>query len=193
MKVAASSTSRMMLPAVKSRPSLLPQAIEIGTPAVRPREVAVTLASLPVPAAPEQPVATLEPQPIPVALESESDRAMLLALAPAPPAIDVVATLEPQPILIRQPLEPEDIRTLAIQLASAQPPAQPKPAPVAGLENDPGQRRHEPRFAPTVIVVALAQHGATPAPQEDSQVKEVRIERRAPRYFTDYRGAMFFM
>jgi filamentous hemagglutinin family protein len=261
MKVAASSTSRMMLPAVKSRPSLLPQAIEIGTPAVRPREVAVTLASLPVPAAPEQPVATLEPQPIPVALESESDRAMLLVLAPAPPAIDVVATLEPQPIpvalesesdramllalasappaidvvatlepqpipvalenesdramllalapappavevvatlepqpiLIRQPLEPEDIRTLAIQLASAQPPAQPKPAPVAGLENDPGQRRHEPRFAPTVIVVALAQHGATPAPQEDSQVKEVRIERRAPRYFTDYRGAMFFM
>jgi glutaredoxin-like protein len=53
MKVAASSTSRTVLPATKSRPSLLPQAIEIGAPELRARETAVTLASLPLTAAPE--------------------------------------------------------------------------------------------------------------------------------------------
>jgi len=45
-----------------------------------------------------------------------------------------------------------------------------------------------------VTVVALSQHhSAVAVPAEDSQPKEIRIERRAPRYFTDYRGAMFFM
>lgn len=195
MQVAAASTGGMMLPAVKSRPNLLPRDIEIGAPMARPDEAPVWLASLPVPAAPEQLVATLEPQAIPVAVESESERnaAMLLTLVPALPAAEIVATLEPQPILVRQAQEPEDMRTLASQLAAAQSRAQPALAQVAQPELDPAPSRDKPQSAPTVIVVALAQQGAAPAPREDSNVKEVRIERRAPRYFTDYRGAMFFM
>jgi hypothetical protein len=173
MKVAAAPGSRLVLPAAKSRPSLLPQAIEIGAPVERSREAAAALAAIAGPAAVE-PVATLEPQPIPVAAESEPERnvAALLAFTPAPPAVEVVATLEPQPILVHQALEPEDIRTLARQLAVAQPLAQ---------------------SAPAVIVVAMAQQSATPAREEASNVKEVRIERRAPRFFTDYRGAVFHM
>ena len=66
-------------------------------------------------------------------------------------------------------------------------------AQAPGLESDRGQGRHERKFATTAIVVALAQHSAAPASPEDSNVKEVRIERRAPRYFTDYRGAIFHM
>ncbi|MBI5911291.1 MAG: filamentous hemagglutinin N-terminal domain-containing protein [Betaproteobacteria bacterium] len=267
MKVAAAASARMVLPAAKSRPSLLPQAIEIGAPAQRSREAAVALSSLPVPAPPEpvptlepqpipaagenesernrvalfalapalpavevvatlepQPipaagenesernrvalfalapalaavevVATLEPQPIPAAGENESERnrVALFALAPALPAVEIVATLEPQPILLRQPLEPEDIRTLVgSQLAAAQSPVQPRLAQASDLEGEHGRGRGERKAGPAVIVVALAQHSATPAPQEDSNVKEVRIERRAPRYFTDYRGALFFM
>ncbi len=231
MKVAAVSSGRMVLPAARSRPSLLAQAIEIGAPVERSREAAVALASLPVPAAPEL-VATLEPQPIPAAGDNESERkrftllalaptlpaaemvatlepqpiaaageneserkrVTLLALVPALPAAEIVATLEPQPILLRQLLEPEDIRTLAgSQLAAAQSPVQPRLAQGSGLGGDAGQGRKERKAAPAVIVVALAQHGATPASREDSNVKEVRIERRVPRYFTDYRGAMFFM
>ncbi len=195
MKVAAAASARMVLPAAKSRPSLLPQAIEIGAPARRSREAAVALSSLPV-AAPPEPVPTLEPQPIPAAGENESERnrVTLFALAPALSAVEVVATLEPQPILLRQPLEPEDIRTLAgSQFAAAQSPVQPKLAQASDLEGEPGRGRRERKAGPAVIVVALAQHSATPAPQEDSNVREVRIERRAPRYFTDYRGAMFYM
>jgi filamentous hemagglutinin family protein len=180
MKVAAASSSRLVLPAARSRPSLLPQAIEIGAPSQRSRETAVALATLPVAAAPES--------------ESERNNATLLALAPILPAAEVVATQEPQPILLRPPLEPEDIRTLAgSQLAAVQSPAPPKLAQASGADGDAVQGRKERRAAPAVTVVALAKHSATPAPQEDSNVKEVRIERRAPRYFTDYRGAMFFM
>jgi filamentous hemagglutinin family protein len=233
MQVAAAPAGRTMLPAARSRPSLLPRDIEIAAPTMmaRTREAAPRLASLPVSAAAERAMVTLEPQPIPVALESESERSratllafapvlpaaevvatlepqpipaalvsepersgtMLLALAPASPTAEVVATLEPQPILLRQAQEPEDLRTLASQLAAAQPPAQTKPVQVAHADVDLAHGRHEAQAAPTVIVVALAQHGAAPGPREDSKVKEVRIERRAPRYCTDYRGAMFFM
>jgi filamentous hemagglutinin family protein len=195
MKVATSSTSQTVLPAAMPRPSLLPQAVEIGAPVARPREAAVALPAIPSPAAPE-PVATLEPQLIPAAGENESERnrGTLLALAPAPPVVEVAATLEPQLILMRVPREPEAIRTLAdSQLAAVQSPEQPKLAQASGSDGDAGQGRKERNAAPAVIVVALAQQAATPAPQEVSKVKEVRIERRAPRYFTDYRGAMFFM
>jgi filamentous hemagglutinin family protein len=229
VQVAAAPTGRTVLPAARSRPSMLPRDIEIGAPQARPREAALRLASLPVSAAAERPMVTLEPQPIPIAAENGSDRATLLARVSAPPAAEVVATLEPQPIpvaieseaernsatllafaavlpaaevvatlepqpiLLRQAQEPEDLRTLASQLAAVQPPAQTMQVQVAHADVDPAHGRHETQAAPTVIVVALAQHGATPAPQEDSKVNEVRIERRAPRYFTDYRGAMFFM
>ncbi len=271
MKVAAAPSARMVLPAAKSRSSLLPQAIELGAPAQRSRETAVALSSSSISAPPEpvptlepqpisaageneserdrvalfalalalapalpavevvatlepQPisaageneserdrvalfalapalpavevVATLEPQPIPAAGENESerDRVALFALAPVLPAVEVVATVEPQPILLRQPLEPEDIRTLAdSRPAAAQAPVQPKLAQAAGLEGEHGGGSGERKAGPAVIVVVLAQHSATPAPRGDSNVKEVRIERRAPRYFTDYRGAMFFM
>jgi hypothetical protein len=136
-------------------------------------------------------VATLEPQPIAAAGENESERnrVVLLALAPALPVAEVVATLEPQPVLLRQPLEPEDIRTLA----AVQPPAQPKLAQAPIQERDPEPGRRARSAAPAVIVVALAQHNAVPVTQDDSGAKEIRIERRAPRYFTDYRGALFFM
>lgn len=215
MKVAAVSSGRVLLPAASSRPSVLPQAIEIGARADRSGETAVALPSLPLAAAPE-PVATLEPQPIPAAGESEAERnratllalaparpaaelvatlepqpipaageneaernhVTLVALAPARPAVEVVATLEPQPILLRQSPEPEDIRMLA------QGP---------DLGGDRGQGGKERKAAAAVIVVALAQHSARPVPEENSNVKEVRVERRAPRYFTDHRGAMFFM
>ncbi len=235
MKVAAAPSARMVLPAAKSRSSLLPQAIELGAPAQRSRETAVALSSSSISAPPEpvptlepQPisaageneserdrvalfalalalapalpavevVATLEPQPISAAGENESerDRVALFALAPVLPAVEVVATVEPQPILLRQPLEPEDIRTLAdSRPAAAQAPVQPKLAQAAGLEGEHGGGSGERKAGPAVIVVVLAQHSATPAPRGDSNVKEVRIERRAPRYFTDYRGAMFFM
>ena len=139
---------------------------------------------------------TLAPPPIPAAgaEESERDRVALFALTPAPPALEVVATLAPQPILLRQPLKPEDIRALAgSQLAAAQSPVPPKLAQPSDLEGEPGRGRRERKAGPAVIVVALAQHSATPASQENSNVKEVRIERRAPRYFTDYRGAIFYM
>ncbi len=263
MQVAAAPTGQTMLPAARSRPSLLPRDIEIGAPQARPREAvlasppvsaaaertmvtlelqpipiaaengsdrATLLALVSVPPAPEV-VATLEPQPIPVAIENEAERnsatllafaavlpaaevvatlepqpipaalvnepergdTLLLALAPAASTAEVVATLEPQPILLRQAQEPEYLRTLASQLAAVQPPAQALQVQIAHADVDPAHGRHETQAAPTVIVVAMAQHGAAPAPQEDSKVKEVRIERRAPRYFTDYRGAMFFM
>jgi len=139
-------------------------------------------------------VVTLEPQPIPAAGENESERnrVAMLALAPTPPAAEVVATIEPQPVLLHLSPEPEDIRTLAFSPPVAAP-VQAKLAQAPGPENNSGQVRKGRNSAPAVMVVALAQDSAAPAAKEDSNVKEVRIERRAPRYFTDYRGAMFFM
>lgn len=179
MKVAAAPSGRVLLPAARSRPSVLPQAVEIGARADRSGETALALPSSQLAAAPVT-VATLEPQPIPAAGENEAERNHVtpVALAPAPPAVEVVATLEPQPILLRQSTEPEDIRMLA---------------PGPDLGGDRGSGGKERKAAPAVIVVALAQHSARPVPEENSNVKEVRVERRAPRYFTDHRGAMFFM
>ena len=179
MKVAAAPSGRVLLPAARSRPSMLPQAVEIGARADRSGETALALPSSQLAAAPVT-VATLEPQPIPAAGENEAERNHVtpVALAPAPPAVEVVATLEPQPILLRQSTEPEDIRMLA---------------PGPDLGGDRGSGGKERKAAPAVIVVALAQHSARPVPEENSNVKEVRVERRAPRYFTDHRGAMFFM
>lgn len=179
MKVAAVPSGRVLLPAARSRPSVLPQAVEIGARADRSGEAALALPSSQLAAAPES-VATLEPQPIPAAGENEAERnrVTVFALAPARPAVEVVATLEPQPILLRQSAEPEDIRMLA-------------QGPDLGGDRGPGGK--ESKAAPAVIVVALAQHSARPVPEENSNVKEVRVERRAPRYFTDHRGAMFFM
>ncbi len=328
MKVAAAPASRMILPAARSRLSLLPQDIEIGAPARRLPEAAVALSSLPVAAAPER-VATLEPQPIAAAGENEPERnrvtllalapvmpafelvatlelqpiaaagenepernrVTLLALAPVMPAFELVATLEPQPIAAAGENEPERNRVTLLALAPVVPamelvatlepqpiaaageneternrvtllalapvaevlatlepqpiaaageneternrvtllafapvvpaielvatlepqpiaaagenepernrvtllalaPVQPEPSQTAGLES---YRERVRKSAPAVIVVAMAQHSATPASREESSVKEVRIERRAPRYFTDYRGALFFM
>jgi filamentous hemagglutinin family protein len=189
MPVAAVTGSRM-LAAAKSRPSLLPREIELGAPVARPRAAELPAAS-PVSAATELALATLEPQPIAVAAPSEPDRepALLPALAP-PAAPQVVATLEPQPVPVREAQEPGELRALARRLAAAQPVAQSQPVQ---LQAAAARHHHEPRPAPAVTVVALAQHSAAPASAEGSRAKEVRIERHAPRYFTDYRGAMFFM
>ena len=229
LKVAAASSSRTVLPAARSRPGVLPQAIEIGAPARFAQEARVALSYSPVAAAVEpaatlepqpiaaagdnepernrvtllaplvptaEPVATLEPQPIAAAGDNEPERSRvtLLALAPVLPAAEQVAALEPQPILLRQPLEPEDIGSLAANRPVDVPlPLESRFAQAPEQPGDGGEGRYERRPAAAVIVVALAQHSAAPVPREDANVKEVRIERRAPRYFTDYRGAMFFM
>ncbi len=252
MQLASAPRGGMLLASAKSRSSVLPQEIEIGA---RPAASAVAAATaLPVVTIEPQPVlaaqdeaghgslmllalapalsaaeivATPEPQPIPAAVESEPRRGMLQALAARRPALEIAATLEPQPIatsiagehepvrglltaiadaapvLAAATLEPQpiaaraahesvDLRALAREFADALEPALSRPVQVARLRAEAAP--HEvsaPQPAPTVIVVALSQHAAAPA--EHTEVKEVRIERRAPRYFTDYRGAMFFM
>jgi hypothetical protein len=222
---------KMIIAAARSRPSLLPRDIEIGASvAERPREPAATLAAAPISPL-QEPVATLEPQPVPVAFESESERdgvpllaryafpvrdevvatlepqpvpvafeseserngVPLLARTAVPVRAEVMATLEPQPILARQVSEPEDVRMLAGQVPALAALAPPERAQVAALESDPGRGRRQRRAGETVIVVARAQQSGMPAAEEGSDLKEVRIERRAPRYFTDYRGGIFFM
>jgi filamentous hemagglutinin family protein len=232
MQVAAAPGGRLLLASAKSRPSLLPRDIEIGAPAARARAADTQTAVVPKSAAPvlaaatlepqavalatqsegqaglasllaqaprvpaAEMVATLEPQPIPavVATEQEPGRALPAALAEAGPAIAVVATLEPLPLELHAARESGELHALARELAVAPQPIAARPVQVAQLQAEPARHGdHVPQPAPTVIVVALSQHAAAPAPAADAEVKEIRIERRAPRYFTDFRGAMFFM
>ncbi len=181
---AEAGSGAMRLAALKSRPSLLPREIEIGAPAERLSEPVLARAAAPSEPAPEY-IATLEPQPIAVAPESEPERlgAMLFEYLAARPVVEVVATLEPQPVLLRQTIETDDVPMLAERIALAPGSASSEPAP----------RRAERRPGAAVIVVARAQQSGMPAAEEGSSVKEMRIERRAPRYFQDYRGGVFFM
>ena len=143
--------------------------------------------------APAEATATLEPQPIAVAVAREPERAGMIqiALAPPAPSTAMVATLEPQPIPAALAREPANRQLLAAQLALATPSVQAQPAQASPQDTETAGAETPP--APTVIVVAMAQHRAAPVSQDEVEVKEIRIERRAPRYFTDYRGAMFFM
>ncbi|MCC6657136.1 MAG: filamentous hemagglutinin N-terminal domain-containing protein, partial [Rhodocyclaceae bacterium] len=263
MRVAVAPTDRIMLPAVKSRSSVLPRDIEIGVPALRTREPAATPSRLPAPAASEQgkkqnkqyeqkdrkeplnqlamapelrPVpataqnaaagamrltlaplaaevmANLEAQPISVAPEAEPIRepTSLLALASAEPPAEMAATRSPQSTMLafasaEPPAEMAAVRSpqpIALAFASAEPPAVAVAAPASrairvadgsDAEATSPRTSQTPRPSPAVMVVALAQHSVASAPHEDAPAKEVRIERRAPRYFTDFRGAMFFM
>ena len=309
MRVAAAPGDQVRLPAIKSRPSVLPRDIEIGAPAPPARERAATPSREPVPDASEQPkqqhqqrqqkeqkaeppnqlalalelrpiaatvqdaaagamqsalssaplapevLANLEAQPIPVAMDAESapERTTLLALAPevlanleaqpipvamdaesvperttllalAPEVLanleaqpipvamdaesvperttllalapDVLANLEAQPIPVALDAEPPAGRTTQVAMAPIQAIAEPQELEQVAQET---QVRAEParmearNAAPAAVVLALAQHAESPARAEHAEIKELRIERRAPRYFTDFRGAMFFM
>lgn len=135
-----------------------------------------------------------------------------LALASAEPPAEMAAVRNPQPIaLASAPAEPpaellasQSLRAVSSALApaSAEAPAETVAARASPALRDGDANEAEaevatelkrPRSAPAVTVVALAQHAVVHAPQQSIQLKEVLIERRAPRYFTDYRGAMFFM
>ena len=214
--------------ALKSRPSLLPQEIELGASPARASGSVVVHTAMPQPVAAE-PLATLEPQPILVTMQSESEAGggVVLAQVSRLPMIELVATLEPQPVYaafegemerngvpifaraapvgaaevlatlepqsvaVRQTAEPDDVRTLAAQAMPSVAP--PERLQVAAAETDTGQVRRERRAGAAVIVVARAQQSGMLAAEEGSSVKELRIERRAPRYFQDYRGGVFFM
>lgn len=175
LQVAAAPGSRTRLPELKSRHSPLPRDITIGVPGVRPQ--------LPDAAPASVPVAVAAPR------ERGVDHGLLLALAPAAPAAAVVATLEPQPVAQREAAEPSELRLLARELTSA-PPAPAQPMQVAQLHSDEAQGERQPQPASAVVAVALSQHAPAAA---QSKAKEVLIERHAPHYFTDYRGALFFM
>ena len=225
---AAAAPGRMVLASAKSMPNVLPQAIELGAlmpervrdasgpplPAPYVAEAVATLEPQPIPIAfeseqernnatllalmPVRPViemlATLEPQPIAVIGESEQERnsATLLALTPVAPVRELVATLEPQPVLVRRIFEPEEVQSLASLPVARQALTQLAAADAAEVES--AQLRNARKAAgPVMVVAALAQPGAAVASHEDASVKEIRIERRAPRFFTDYRGAIFHM
>jgi len=229
LQVAAAPTSKAMLPAIRSRLSVLPRDIEIGAP--RSQELALRPASLPLSAEAEPASSLPQRQAASVAEQSEAqtDDAPVLAYVAAEPPADAVATPASQPVMVAvasaaQPdsapllayvaVEPpaESVATRnpplaavaaqslaqsdsapALVFAAVEPPAEFAPARPAQKEAESAPGRLAPSSSPTVVVVALAQHTLAAAPREEAAVKEVRIERRAPRYFTDYRGAMFFM
>ena len=110
---------------------------------------------------------------------------------PQPVVAEQAATLEPQSVAVRQTAEPDDVRTLAAQAMPSMAP--PERLQVAAAETDTGQVRRERSAGAAVIVVARAQQSGMLAVEEGSNVKELRIERSAPRYFRDYRGGVFFM
>jgi len=86
---------------------------------------------------------------------------------------------------------PQDLPLLDLKPADAQAQSEQTllaPAPARHLT-----RQALSRTAPEVVVVAMTQQVEGAAPEAAHKVKEIRIERRIPRYFTDYRGAMFFM
>ena len=214
--------------ALKSRPSLLPQEIELGASPARLSESVAGRTAMSQPVVAEQaatlepqpilvamqseqeasggvvlaqvsrlpmiePVATLEPQPVYAAFESEMERngVPIFARAALVSAPEVLATLEPQSVAVRQTAEPDDVRTLAAQTMPTMAP--PERLQLAAAETDTGQVRRERRAGAAVIVVARAQQSGMLAVEEGSNVKELRIERSAPRYFRDYRGGVFFM
>ena len=170
-------------PAATTEPRPLPE-LARGEPA----PASATALALAAAEPPAEMVAVRAAAPIAVASAAQSENAAVLALAAAEPPAEMVAVSAAVPIAIASAARPENAAVLA--LAAAEPPAElvatPLPAPIQVA-------RVPLRSGPTLIVVALAQHGAAPPPQEESRVKEVRVERRAPRYFTDYRGALFFM
>ena len=78
----------------------------------------------------------------------------------------------------------------------AHPPAPPRDREVAPYAGEPGDLSPYAKFAAPYDLNYIHPNiysGAGRDVPEPKDVKEVRIERRAPRYFTDYRGAMFFM
>jgi filamentous hemagglutinin family protein len=143
-------------------------------------------------------LAAQEPQPIAPAAEGEQQPggAKLKTVAAALPAAEPVATLEPQPIAVAAESAREGATLLALASAEPASPALSQPEPdlslAGGLEVDPAQGRYTRRSAPPVVVMAMA-HPPAPASSDDSKTREIRVERQAPRYFTDHRGAMFFM
>jgi len=144
---------------------------------------------------PAEMVATRNAQPVAVAAARapQTDSAPLLVFASVEPPADMVATRNPQPVAVAVVSAPHTDSPTLLAMAAVEPPAQAWQAQLAQQEAEPATGRQVQRSAPMAVVVALAQHSARPAPQEDSNAKELRIERRAPRYFTDHRGAMFFM
>ena len=133
-----------------------------------------------------------------------------LTFASAEPPAEMTAVRSPQPlalafVAVEPPVEMAATRSLqptTLAYAPAEPPAEAVAAPASRAIRGANGRdaeaafprtRQTPRSSPAIIVVALAQHAAAPAPHDDAPAKEVLIERRAPRYFTDFRGAMFFM
>ena len=169
---------------------------------------------------PAEMVATRSAQPITLVFASaeppaemvatRSAQPITLAFAPAEPPAEMVATRSAQPTtLAYAPAEPpaemaamRSEKPITLAFASAEIPAEAvavRASHTVGAGGGSEARaesanvRRALRSAPAVIVVAMAQHGVAPASAQDAPVKEVLIERRAPRYFTDYRGAVFFM
>jgi filamentous hemagglutinin family protein len=144
---------------------------------------------------PAEMVAPRKLQPVVLAAGSaaQTDSAPVLAYAAIEPPAEMVATRKLTLITVVAASEPQPDSAAVLALAPAEPPAQSMRVQRAQRELDAAQVRPEARPAPTVIVVAQAQTSASPVLQEKAGAKQLRIERRAPRYFTDYRGAMFFM
>ena len=117
----------------------------------------------------------------------QTDSALVRAYPPVEPPAAMVATRTPLPAAIAAAGAAPAQNAPLLALAAAEPPAR-----LVQQDTEPAARHPALRSAPVVVVVALAQQHTASAPQE-STVKELRIERRAPRYFTDYRGALFFM
>lgn len=191
LQVAAAPDGRTLLPELKSRLGPLPRDIEIGVPDVQPQRPAVAHASVPVAAVAALSAATPQPQAIASATPGEAHGAALRAPAPAAPAAVAAATPEPQPVVQREAAEPGEPHRLARELASAQP-AQTQPVQLAPLQEDGARGGRQLQPANPVVAVALAPQVALPVAAQP-KAKEVLIVRHAPRYFTDYRGAMFFM
>ena len=147
---------------------------------------------------PAEMAATRSLQPTTLAFASAEPPAEMTAVrSPQPVALAFVAAEPPADMAATRSLQPT---TLAF--APAEPPAVAVAAPASrairvadgsDAEAASPRIRQTPRSSPAIIVVALAQHTVASAPHEDAPAKEVLIERRAPRYFTDFRGAMFFM
>ena len=193
MQVAAAPSSRMMLPALMSRSSVLPREIEIGAP--RPQEAVLRPASLPRSVEADRPAAKPESPAASIAEASGSqgDSTPLLAYVSVEPPAETIATRKSRRVTLAAASEAQADSAPVLVLAAAEPPMSSVQKQPAQGEFDAAQVPPEAQPAATVIVVAQAQTRAAAAPQEESGAKEQRIERRAPRYFTDYRGALFFM
>ena len=189
LQVAAVPGSRMLLPELTSRLRPLPRDIAIGVPGVQPQRPAIAPASVPVAAVAPLSAATPQPQAKANAIPDEAHGATLRAPAPAAPA--AVAAATPQPVVQRKAAAPGEPHWRARELASAQP-AQTQAVQLAPLQGDGAQGGRQLQPANPVVAIALAPPVALPVAAQP-KAKEVLIVRHAPRYFTDYRGAMFFM